>query len=290
MTIHVIYSFWKVLFAFYLSRCVIFATKITRIYTNEYEFVNESLSSKNLENYRLKVTGSGNSKSIPYDVFQIENGYFTFGNSYRFFYDSSLNLIESASGGYNTVFQQSMLNHLHAPHENVTLVGNYLYVRCSTHYWHFHYETLSQLNLYVKAGIFAAYEGQDNYAMFEGSCGGNLNREILDFYEFLSPLNEWKILKLSKTHTFGAFVHGNFITTTLTAGAGFLPIIPTARFIQGKVIEYYKKTTRFKPVDYSDTSYFHRRIFIGRDDKNTHAASRPGRAARRLALPCFVPR
>lgn len=228
-----------------------------------------SLINKTLPETEIKTPGK---RPISYDVFQIPSGFFFF-NMFFVVADKSERVIEPASGHLVHFYiskDGSKENNFLTYHkiENVTLQSNLLFLRESCHYWHFHYEVIAQLYFYDLAGIFDKYAGQNNSIIAPNPCKHDpLYHEILKFFGFDKKLEAFGPMlpqTLSRKH--GIHTTKNLIISTNTGIAGTVPNHPTVRFIHQKAMENARAHHKFRPKDRSDTSYFHRRIFVDREE------------------------
>jgi hypothetical protein len=254
--------------------CLLFVTsevEVFRIFDYRDSFVNQTVTGDN--NIALPPHGKYDRK-IPYDVFVVPKAYYWHQFPYTIITDERNRVIESASGHTHGLFDPHIFRNPEVKfgqHKNRTLHGNLLLVRSSCHYWHFHYEVLSQLMFFHKAGIFERFEGQKNYVnIIPCIYHAGVYREIMEFYGFRWLFKSWTGMEISAHKGMGYhFAPGySLITATNTGVAGYLPINVTARFMNEKAMENYRNTEgHFHPSNPNDLSYLHRRIFIGRDDK-----------------------
>jgi hypothetical protein len=240
--------------------------RITRIYDEYGEFVNQTLSRSAIQ---LKIPAPNQRKNIPFDVFEIPQGSVVFHPngpmSYHVVYDNDSRVIEPASGGLR-LYSSTMEKRDHSMKHH-TIQGNLMILHYGCHYWHFHFETVSQLNLFSQAKIFEKYRDQENHAMSHGPCKDKIYFDILDFFGFHEPLKTWHHTKIDSTALYRVSVTGTLVVTTITFAAGYLPYESNSRFLNQKAMENLHNSRHFRPTDPDDVSYFHRRIFIGREDK-----------------------
>jgi hypothetical protein len=265
----------KYLLIFCSFLCCLFeiiGVEVQRIFDRDSNFVNQSMPA---DEYIVLPPIDKKDKRFPFDVFIVPNAYYWHHYPNSVIKDEQNRVIEPASGPANDFFSPQMFRNTDinfAHYKNHTLDGNLLLYRASCQYWHVHIERVTQLLLYQKAGIFERFRGQQNYVN-KVHCGGSFSQvhtEIMEFYGFTQLLKDWKEVDMNSHKGFGYQITNNYslITTTTTAAAGYIPIIIAARFMNEKAMENYENHNgRFRPRNHSDLSYFHRRIFIGRDDK-----------------------
>lgn len=233
--------------------------EVYRIFDTDGTFVNKSIP---LMNNNLRDQG--------YDVYHIRNGHYYYFNKTRIFMDCNANVIKPISGFLHDIYRPKVLQEIpefSGPEEGL-LTGNIFPIQSLCHYWHFHYETIGQLLILQKSGVFERYKGQKNFIHFNAPClFVGMYREISKFYGLDEVIMDYRAVKsLYKLSV--SIKSGNIVMTTNTAK--FLPITPTARFINEKVQTYRLSVASNRTeIERNNSLLSRRRIFIGRDDKNT---------------------
>jgi hypothetical protein len=266
-------KFLFICYGFVIYSLAVGGVEVIRIFEYNDHFLNQSMPA---DKYIALPPLSKGDRRIPFDVFVVPNAYYWHHNPHAIIMDEQNRVIEPASGSTNGFFGQQMFRNPEVKFgqdKNHTLDGNLLIYRPSCQYWHVHIEAVTQLMLYQKAGIFERFRGQKNYVN-KVDCGSSnkVHDEIMEFYGFKQLLQDWKVLDLNAKQGFGYQITNNYslITTTTTGAAGYIPMNIATRFMNEKAMENYQNhRARFHPKDRNDLSYFHRRIFIGRDDKAT---------------------
>lgn len=235
---------------------------IERVFDIDGKMINKTLSSDSV----MVTTHSG---KMPHDLFHIPRGFFFF-NHFYVVADDQERIIEPASG--LSVMRYKASSFVNNPWvssykkiANISVSGNVLYIRMSCHYWHFHYETIAQLYLYATGHVFERYRGQENYILLTHKCDQELYNEILEFYNFRKRIDEFGTLITQATVGQGIKT-GNLIISTNYAAAGTLPTAETVWFIHNTSREYLSKRDHFRPSSRNDLTYFHRRIYVNRED------------------------
>jgi|EP01040_Poterioochromonas_malhamensis_P014662 hypothetical protein len=249
-----------------IIRVSISQVTVQRIFGIDGFLINETLP-------ETAITTSGKIP-IPYDVFQIPSGFFFLNTFIVVAADKNERIIEPSSGQLFFFYTNKDVSRENTQYityfetKNVTIERNLLFLRENCHYWHFHYETISQLYFYDLAGIFDKYAGQNNSIISPNSCKHDrLTREILKFFGFDKKLDAFgPMLPHSLSRKQGIHTTKNLIISTNTGIAGTVPNLPTVRFIHQKAMENARNNNKFRPKDRSDSSYFHRRIFVDREE------------------------
>jgi hypothetical protein len=258
---------------------VVSGLEILRIFDVNGTFVNSSLSADHIHLDDVHKPA----RRLPYDVFIAPNGYYWSKDPHLVFLDETGRVLEPASGHMSKQYESNHTidsNGRIGVHPNSTLHGNLLFIRPAGQYWHFHYQTVAQLILYLKSGIFERFKGQNNFVHQRKTDG--IFAEILAFYGFTDLLKGWQPIEPNHKKGFGIQIASNYslIVSSNTGIAGFIPILSTARFLNEKAMEFYysrpllqsgkrggNNNNNKNGQQQKDRSFFHRRILIGRDDK-----------------------